>query len=391
MRDPRTTGAYRAIYATVDASELYRRTGAMEIEINTLAQLFVEKRQQPWLHDVAQSLLFVPDFIAWALTGQKASELTIASTSQLIDPIRRDWANDIIRRLEFPRRIFNRLVEPGSVIGPVLPSVASSLGLPTGSTVIAVASHDTAAAAAAAPIAPDRSAAFISLGTWSLLGQELSGPNLSSAAREGNFTNECGIGGRIVFHKILLGLWLLQECHRVWRETRTNLSFADIHAAAAALPPAQWVFDVGDPRFVAPDHILDEITGWFTDRRLAAPTSMGEVARAIYDSLAFSHRRAIRTLETITGDPIDIIHIVSGGSQASILCQATADATGTSVATGPVEAAVVGNLLCQLIARRELEDINDGRDLVRRSFPITVLKPVGKTVWDQAEHRVFST
>jgi rhamnulokinase len=186
----------------------------MEIEINTSLQLFAEAREQPWLHASAAKLLFVPDFVAWALSGRMVSEVTIASTSQLLDPTVRGWADAVIAGLGIPRRLLVPLVEPGSVIGPVRPALAAELGLAAESEVVAVASHDTAAAVAATPLEAGGDGAFISLGTWSLLGRELAAPELGAAALRHNFTNECGAGGRIVFHKILPGLWLLQECRR---------------------------------------------------------------------------------------------------------------------------------------------------------------------------------
>jgi rhamnulokinase len=389
MRDPRTRGLYDEIYRTILPSELYARTGAMEIEINTLAQLVAERREQPWLQQNAASLLFVPDFIAWILSGRLVSEVTIASTSQLVDPTTRGWALDVAERLGIPSRLFNPLVEPGTTIGPIQPSLLGTLGLAAGSLAVASASHDTSTAVAAAPLADD--AAFISLGTWSLLGRELPTPILSAAALRDNFTNECGAGGRIVFHKILIGLWLLQECRRRWLIEQPHLDHGAIHAAATRQPPLQFVFDVADARFVAPDDMLEAIASWFRERDRPPPQSHGEVARAIYDSLAMSYRPAVDALEEITGASIKSVHIFGGGALASVLCQATADATGRSVTAGPVEAAVAGNMICQLIARGRLRDIDDGRAMMRRSCDLASYQPVDAASWDAAWRRLRET
>ena len=369
MRDPRTRGLFAEVYKVIPRDVLYRRTGAMEIEINTLLQLVAERSEHPWLQTNAQSLHFIPDFVAWALSGQRVSEVTIASTSQLIDPTTRGWAIDIAEKLSIPARLFNPLVEPGTMIGPVCGPLAASLGLPAGSSVTAAASHDTAAAVAAAPL-EGSGTAFISLGTWSLLGKELPAPALSDAARNGNFTNECGAGESIVFHKILTGLWLLQECRRRWVNNHPALDYDTIHAAAAAEPALRFIFDVGDPRFVSADDMAGVLGSWFAERRLAAPQTIGEVTRAIYDSLALSYRTAIDALETVLAVPVQTIHIVGGGARAPVLCQAVADATGRPVLAGPAEAAVAGNMICQLMAKGRLSSLAEGRKLVHRSSDI---------------------
>ena len=386
MRDPRTRGLYEEIYRTISPSELYARTGAMEIEINTLAQLVAERREQPWLQQNAASLLFVPDFITRMLSGRRVNEITIASTSQFVDPTTRGWALDVAERVGVPSRLFNPLVEPGTAIGPVQPSLIERLGLTAGSLMVASASHDTSSAIAAAPLADD--AAFISLGTWSLLGRELPAPVLSAAALRDNFTNECGAGGRIVFHKILIGLWLLQECRRHWLIEWPQLDYGAIHAAAARQPPLQFVFDVADARFTVPDDMREAIASWFRERERPAPHTHGEVARAIYDSLALSYRTAVDALDEVVGAPVRSVHIIGGGALAPVLCQATADATGRPVLAGPVEAAVAGNMICQLIARGRLAGVKDGRAMMRRSSDLVSYQPRDVASWDAAWRRL---
>ena len=387
MRDPRTRGLFAEVYKLLPRETLYRRTGAMEIEINTLLQLFAERREQPWLQENAHSLLFTPDLIAWSLSGRRVSEVTIASTSQLVDPATRNWATDVAERLAIPTRFLNPLIEPGTVIGPVRQQLAASLGLAAESRVVAVASHDTSAAVAAAPL-ESATTAFISLGTWSLLGREIPEPLVSEAACEENFTNECGAGNRIVFHKILMGLWLLQECRERWTNDHPSLDYDAIHAAAAKEPPLKVVFDVGDPCFVAPGNMLGAIDAWFRVRGLPVPRTIGQITRSIYDSLALSYRAAIEALETVLQSPVRSIHIVGGGTRAPILCQAVADATGRVVLTGPEEAAVAGNMICQLIAGGMLANLEEGRALVRRSTEIGRYEPSPGDAWNDAFQRL---
>jgi len=387
MRDTRTSGLHAEIYRTIPADRLYRRTGAMEISINTLLQVLSDHQQQPWLLAAAETLLFVPDLLAWFLTGRRGSEATIASTSQFFDPARRTWAPDVLQALGLPDRILPPIVEPGTPVGPLLPALVRRLGLPPESVVVATASHDTAAAFGAAPLGAVRPAAIVSLGTWALLGLERPGPNLSEASRAANFSNEAGVAGGIAYHKILMGLWLLQECQRRWQADRPELDATALHDLAAQAPPLAHLFDPDDPAFVAPHDMVETISGWFTARGRPAPESTGTIVRAIYDSLALSYRRAIDALERLEGARFAAIHVVGGGARAPVLCQAIADAIGRPVIAGPVEAAALGNLIGQFVAAGAVADFAQGRALVARSFPPTEYQPRDAAVWSAAHGR----
>ena len=375
MRDPRTDGVYDAIHALTPKEELYRRTGAMTIQINTLAQLFAERRAQPWLQDSAETLLFTPDLINYFLTGERVTDLTIASTSQIVDPAARRWAPDVLTSLGLPNHFLGRLVEPGREIGPLRAALQRETGLGPATRVAAVAGHDTAAAVAATPFETGREAAFISLGTWSLLGREAAQPDFSESSLSANYTNECGVGGRIVYHKILSGLWLLQECRRIWAVEDPALDFAGLHAAAAEEPPLAFVFDPDDPCFLNPEHMPSAIADWLTHRGRPAPRSRGAAARAIYDSLALNFRHALGTMPRAGSAALDLIHVVGGGARSPLLCQSAADATGVPVAAGPVEATVAGNMLCQLLAAGAIGDLGEGREIIRRSYRQTTYQP----------------
>jgi rhamnulokinase len=390
MRDTRTAGLHAEIYRTIPADDLYRRTGAMEISINTLVQLLSDRQRQPWLLEAAETLLFVPDLIAWFLTGRRGSEATIASTSQFFDPTRRAWAPDVLQALGLPERILPPIVEPGTPVGPVQPALARRLGLPADSLVVATASHDTAAAFAAAPLGDARPAAIVSLGTWALLGLERPGPNLSEASRAANFSNEAGVGGGIAYHKILIGLWLLQECQRRWQVDRPELDAAALHDLAAHAAPLAHLFDPEDPAFVAPRDMVETIGAWFAGRGCPAPEGPGAIVRAIYDSLALSYRRAIDALERLEGARFAALHVVGGGARAPVLCQAIADAIGRPVIAGPVEAAALGNLIGQFVATGAVADFAQGRALVARSFPPTEYQPRDAAAWSAAYGRFAS-
>lgn len=384
MRDKRTGGLYDAVYARIPKPALYRRTGSMEIEINTLLQLVADQRDQPWLFAIAEALHLAPDYVTHLLTGQRVSEISIASTTQLIDPTRRDWDLDLAGTFGIPRHWLAPVVEPGQVIGPIQPSEAARLQLRHRIDVVAVASHDTASAAAVVPYAHGAArerSAFISLGTWSLVGQELRAPDLGDASCAANFTNECGVAGSIVHHKIQAGLWLMHQTLQEAQRTQPALGFAALAQLAANTTPLQYVFDADDPAFRDPVSMPEAIRQWFAQRALPAPTSLGELARSIYDSLALSYRTTVEQMQGFRGVQIETLHIVGGGASIELLCQAVADATGVHVIAGPVEATVAGNMVAQLVARGVVSDFEQGRDLVSRSFPVTHYHPSGDPAW----------
>ncbi|UCF93172.1 MAG: rhamnulokinase [Desulfobacterales bacterium] len=383
-RDPRTDDLYPEIFAKVAKQDIYQLTGIMFIQFNTLVQLFADLRTRPWLLENSRALLFIPDLFNYFLSGVRFSEITIASTSQFFDPSRKTWALPIFQSLGLPTRLLQPIVRPGTAIGPLLPALKRNMGLEADISIIAVGSHDTASAWAATPLARDRPSALISVGTWSLLGMELDRPNLSEAARAWNFTNECGVNETIVFHKIIGGLWLIQECRRCWQQAGQPLRYEQIHQAAARAQPLKFLFDPDDKRFLNPAHMPEAIRRYFKDKRLPAPEGVAPIARSIYESLALNYRLAVAGMEQITGRPIEVIHIVGGGAQAKLLCQFTADATGKHVIAGPVEATTVGNMLSQLQARGELKDLSEGREIVRRSFALQAYAPHDTAAWDEA-------
>jgi rhamnulokinase len=382
MRDPRTDGVYDEIHRRLSREELYRRTGAMTIQINTLAQLYAERRDQPWLQEKAATLLFTSDLINYFLTGQRVSNVTIASTSQLLDPTRRAWRPDVLADLGLASHFLPPLVEPGFVLGPLLPEVREETGLGESARVVVVAGHDTASAIAATPFTPGRRAAFLSAGTWSLLGREIAAPDLSAAAVASNFTNECAVGGGIAYHRILSGLWLVQECRRIWSKTAA-LDYPKLDREVAEARPLAFVFDPDDPRFLSPADMPAAIASWFSERGVPPPEGVGPITRAIYDSIALNQRHTIDALASPEG-AIEEINLVGGGVQGPLLAQATSDAAGAPVLAGPQEATVAINMLCQLIAAGRISGVEKGRAIVRRSTNLTTYRPRERSAWEKA-------
>jgi rhamnulokinase len=362
-RDPRFAAVVEEAYARVPAEEVYAVTGIQTLPFNTLFQLLDDERLRG-----AATMLLLPDLLAHWLTGTARAEATNASTTQLLDARSGRWSEELIARFDLPRGLFPELVEAGTPAGGLLPHVAAATGLPAGTPVVAVASHDTASAVAGTPLGPR--SAFLSSGTWSLVGVELPGPVLTPAAHEAGLANERGLGGTTRLLKNVMGLWLLQECRREWLRAGAAPSYAELAELAGAVP-AGALFDPDRPELLAP--------GAMTARIRAAcgadgPTERPAVVRAIFDSLACRYRWVIEQLERVTGTPVETIHVVGGGSENAVLCRLTADVTRRPVVAGPVEAAAAGNALVQAAALGELA-AGDIREVVRRSFAPTVYEP----------------
>ncbi|MFJ4761163.1 rhamnulokinase family protein [Kocuria marina] len=348
-RDERAADGVEAVHAGVSPQELYARAGLQHLPFNTLYQLAAD--QASGMLELADRALLIPDLIGYWLTGREVTEATNASTTGLLDARSRQWDTDLMARLGVPSDLFAPVLEPGAGVGPLLPEVAGEMGAPAGLGVTAVGSHDTASAVVAVPTTDD-DAAFISSGTWSLVGVELESPVLTEAAREANFTNEGGVDGRVRFLKNVSGLWLLSESVRTWDgpgatdAQRTSDLSALISEAGAVTGPVT-VFDATDERFTAPGDMPARITAWCEERGLQPPRTRPETVRSILESLAQAYATTIEQAERLSGKQIRTVHVVGGGSQNTLLCQLTADRTGRPVLAGPVEATAVGNVLVQ--------------------------------------------
>jgi rhamnulokinase len=378
-RDSRTDGVMDRVLEKIPAAELYAVTGLQQLPFNTIYQLAAESLEG------ATSLLMIPDLLGYWLTGEIGVERTNASTTQLYDVSARDWSDDLISRMGLPRRVFPQLREPGEVIGNALPD---ETGLPDGIPVIAVGSHDTASSVVAVPAENERFA-YISSGTWSLVGLELEAPVLTDGARAANFTNEGGVDGRIRFLRNVMGLWILQECQRVWGDDDLDGLLRD----AAGAPPFATLIDPDAPEFLSPGNMPARIEEHCRTTGQEPPRSRGAVVRCILESLALAYRRTLRQAQSIAGREVDVLHVIGGGSQNELLCQLTADACGLPVLAGPVEASALGNVLVQARALGEpLPDLAAMRALVRSTHRLRTYPPQGKPAdWDAAESRMFGT
>jgi sugar (pentulose or hexulose) kinase len=388
-RDARTDG----ISVDVPAAELYATTGIQYLPFNTIYQL-AAAAGTPAL-DSARTLLLIPDLLAYWLTGVPGAEVTNASTTALLDVSSRTWATGLIRRAGIRASLFPALRQPGEVIGRVNDASGGgrgSIARPDGKPVplIAVGSHDTASAVVAVP-ADGVNFAYISSGTWSLVGMELSAPVLTEPSRLANFTNEAGLDGTVRYLRNVSGLWLLQECQRVWGPAAGPLE--PLLAAAADEPPLRFVIDADDPVFLPPGDMPARIAGWLADRGLPGPASPPQLVRCVLDSLALAYRRALTDAQELSAKHADVVHVVGGGSRNELLCQLTADATGLPVVAGPAEATALGNVLVQARALGAAPGSLDGlRALLRNSAAGAALRryaPAGdRGAWAAAAARL---
>lgn len=373
-RDERTGAGVDAVHAELGAAELYARNGLQFLPFNTVYQLAAERDPaQGGLLDQADTMLLIPDLITYWLTGEVGAERTNASTTGLLGRDGR-WDRDLMARLRLPAAVFPDIAETGTVRGPLLGEVAGALGLDGGVSVVSVASHDTASAVAAIPM-KTATAAYISCGTWGLVGVELSEPVVSPAARQANFTNEVGADGRIRFLHNVMGLWLLSETVRQYAREGRPADLGELLAQAADVPPAP-VFDTDDSRFLAPGDMPGRIAGWYRERGLPAPSGPAETVRAIVESLAEAFAASVRTAAALSGTDVATVHVVGGGAQNRLLCQLTADRLGLPVLAGPVEATALGNVLLTARATGLLGgDLESMRDLVGDRFPVLRYEP----------------
>ena len=366
-RDDRNIPASDAVHRVVAPPELYRSNGLQYLSFNTLYQLWAE-REDGALDD-ADSFLLIPDLLNFWLTGRQSAERTNASTTGLLNVTTRDWDDVLIDRLGLPHRIFPELVDAGDTIGPLLPDVATRLGAPAGLVVTAAGSHDTASAIVAIP-ATSEAFAYISCGTWGLVGVELSSPVLTEESRLANFTNEGSVDGRVRFLHNVMGLWLLSESVREWERDGSAIDLPTLLEQAAAVRHPVPVFDASDARFMAPGDMPARIASILAERGDSAPTNRPELVRSILESLAASFADAVNTACELSGATASVVHIVGGGSQNELLCQLTADRLGRPVLAGPVEATAIGNVLVQARAQGLVTgSLESLRALVAAAFP----------------------
>lgn len=385
-RDSRNDGAADEVFRQVSEDEVYSRTGIQRLPFNTIFQLHAHKKGHPEDLD-GSAMLMIPDALGYMFGGEAVCEYTDASTTQLLDAKTRDWDFELIAKLGLPKGLFPKIVQPSTLSGKLSERLAKEFGCKR-INICKVGSHDTASAVASVPSRKGSDWAYISCGTWALLGAETDMPTLTQAAREGGFTNEGGLNGKIRFLSNITGLWLIQETRRVWSERKgSKIPFAEIASMAEKAQPLRFIVNPNSPKFLAPGDFPAKI------REYCAETGQGEpddnaVVRCIYDSLALCFRAKLEQLQLLTGKRYDTLQIVGGGTQAKILMKLAADAAGIPVLAGPVEATAIGNILSQAMADGQLGSLEEAREVVRNSFALDEYAPCSaRDGWDEAYAR----
>lgn len=383
-RDHQNDGMLAEAFEIVPRETIYQRTGLQFMPINSLYQLLAIRKRRPELIEGARDFLMMPDVFHWLLSGEVSHERTDSSTTQLYDPQQQDWSDSLISEFGFPREMFGQLTDPGTTLGPPRNSLRNETGLGSHTSVIVPGSHDTASAVLAVPTAKRTSDkpdwCYISSGTWSLMGIETNAPIISEATLDGNFTNEAGVYGTNRILKNIAGLWLIQECQRIWRKQGQAYDWDQIVQMARQVPEGHCVIDPDHPSLVSPESMPDSLCELATaqGRNLS---SHAEIARCAFDSLALRYAQVFRMLENLTGETIQQIHVVGGGSQNGLLCQLTANACQRPVLAGPFEATAIGNAMVQAISLGWLEDALQARAMLQRLEPPREYQPQNATIW----------
>jgi rhamnulokinase len=379
-RDARTNGMLERTFARVSREEIFAQTGIQFMQLNTLYQLNAMKLEGTPALASAALLLFMPDLFNYFLTGVRAAELSIASTSQFYNPAAKRWATELFEALGLPASILPEIVLPGTRLGTLLPHVAEATGLGN-APVYATCCHDTASAVAAVPAEGD-DWCYISSGTWSLMGVELPSPIVNERSLAMNLTNEAGFGGSIRLLKNIAGLWLLQECRRAWVLDGREYDYAELARMAASARPFSAIID--PDAFLEPGNLPEKICAWCRAHGQSAPQDAPEMSRAILESLALRYRQVLESIESLLGRKLSVIHIVGGGSRNQVLNQFVADATARVVIAGPAEATAAGNIMVQALGSGAIESLAHARSLIRRSFPLATFEPHPSAAWDAA-------
>jgi rhamnulokinase len=385
-RDARTESTYERVLKHVGSELIFAETGIQFMPINTIYHLVSDVEKSPALLDAADCFLTIGDYFNYLFSGVPRVDESNASTTQLYNPSARAWSQELISRCGIPPKIFPQLVPPGTLLGPLLPEVAAETGLHE-VQVVTTCSHDTGAAVAAVPAQEGEDWAYLSSGTWSLLGLELSQPLISEKVRERNFTNEAGYGGTTRFLKNIVGLWILQESRREWARQGRELDYATLTREAENAEPFRSLIDPRATRFLKPGDMPQKIVLFCSETGQPAPETPGQYVRCIFESLALLYRVTLEELEQLSGRTIHRLHIVGGGSQSALLNQFAANASGRQTVAGPVEATAIGNVLLQAVALGHLGSLAALRQVVRDSFALQTFEPIAPEAWGAAYQR----
>jgi len=385
-RDARTDGILDEAFQRMPRAEIFANTGIQFMQINTLYQLLAMSIHRSPLFDIAKTFLTIPDLLNFWLSGEITNEFTDATTTQCFDPLKRDWATQVLTAMEIPSHLFGPVTDPGIRIGDLLTSLAEETG--AGAVpVVLPACHDTGSAVVAVP-AKNQDFAWISSGTWSIMGAEVHEPSLSEKALEYNFTNEGGVFGTWRLSKNIMGLWLVQECRREWTRAGEEMSFDALTQIAAESETFMSVIDPDVDEFIHPGDMPGRIQKYCADTNQRVPQTKGQIIRVALESIALKYRLVLERLEELTGKRFDPIHIIGGGTKNKLLNQFAADSTGRTVVAGPVEATAIGNILMQSIGMKHLGSLADAREVVRASFEPEIYEPNHNAQWAEAYSRL---
>ncbi len=387
-RDQRTDGMLEKLFKVIPKKEIFNQTGNMVVQINTSVQLFSMLHNNSPRLSMTKTLLMLPDYFNFLLSGKKICESSEASTSQLYNPIEKNWAFDVIRKLGFDPNMFPEIIQPGTVLGAIQDHIAEETGLSHETKISLPLTHDTGSAVAAVPVDMDKynpgKWAYLSSGTWALLGVELNEPLINEKVLEYNFTNEVGLHFTTRFSRGMTGLWLIQECKKQWDKNDSNLTWDKIELEAEASQQFQNFIDIDEKIFFNPPNMIDSIKEQCEIHNQTPPETIGQISRTIFENLAFKYKEIFEQLEELIGNKIEILHIIGGGSQNNLLNQFTANILNIPVLAGPSEATAIGNILTQALALGEVNNIKDLRRIVRNSFQIIEYTPMDNDKWDDA-------
>lgn len=385
-RDERTDGMLEEAFTRMPRPEIFANTGIQFMQINTLYQLLAMSLQNSPLFDIAKTFVTIPDLFNYWLSGEITNEFTNATTTQCLDPRRREWATCVLDAMGIPAHLFKTITDPGTQLGTLLPHVAEETGA-KGVRIVVPACHDTGSAVVAVP-AKNRDFGWISSGTWSIMGAEVPEPCLTEKALEYNITNEGGVFDTWRLSKNIMGLWIVQECKRTWAQQGEDLSYDEITRLASEAKPFLAVIDPDDDRFLHPGDMPSRIQQFCAETNQPVPQTKGQILRVALESIALKYRFVLERLEELSGKHLDPLHIIGGGTKNRLLNQLTADSTGRTVITGPIEATAIGNILMQAIGMEHLGSLAEAREVVGVSFETEIYEP-GKTAnWDDAYSRL---
>jgi len=389
-RDPRTNGMLDKAFSIVPREEIFRHTGLQFMQFNSLYQLLAMQQADSPLLETAETLLMIPDLFHWLLSGEKCNEFTEATTSQFYNPLEGRWATELLDRFGLPTRFLGAIAPPGTNLGPLRPNLVAETGL-SKAAVVLPGTHDTASAVMAVPAASRPGArpdwCYISLGTWALMGIESPHPVVNDQVMQLNFTNEGGVGDTFRLLKNISGLWLVQECRRVWNQAGRDWDWEDLNRLSAAARPLVSFIDPDAHEFLVPTDMPEAIREFTRKTGQTVPEDEGAVLRCALDSIAMKFRHVLGMCEALSGGRIETIHVVGGGTKNRQLCQAAADACGRRVLAGPVEATATGNLMMQAVAAGDVGSIAEAREVLRHSFDVEPYEPQNASAWDDAWQR----